>query len=220
MKWLSDRLEEDGFTPSQVTLLGQGGRLRMVKTYLDGEADIVPKPKPIFTIQPYLRLILGGTKLTISECSGQRTIAKVDKVFRGYIDRDFVNYGLDVEGVATPDTDVEVHELVRDGDFTDIYNSLGADLDKLVLTQDQVISFVETHRGWLRKDGYGTFFLLKEGNGFFVAGVSVHPDGLDVQARRLSDAYVWYGGYGRRFVLPQLTPAAFATEEVASKPAC
>lgn len=206
MKWLSDRLEEDEFTPSQVTLLGQGGRLRMVKKYLDGEADIVLKPKPILAQRSYLRLISGGTKLTVPACFGNRTIAKANGVFRGHIDRDFVDYGLDVVGVATTDTDVEVHELVRQESFYDIYNSVSVDLDKLVLTQDQVISFVEIHRNWLRSDGYGTFFLLREGNEFFV--VRVVYGHFRVHVHRLSHARPWYGVYGCRIVLPQLKPAS------------
>ncbi|MFA5888673.1 MAG: hypothetical protein WCW47_01200 [Candidatus Paceibacterota bacterium] len=211
MKWLSDRFEEDGLTPEQVNLIGSGGRLRMIKAYLDGDADIMPKVvKPTKKSAFYLRLVSGGETLTISACKGKRTIAKAKTVFRGYIDPDFVNYGLDVEGVATPNTDVEVHELVRNGKFVDIYANVGVPLDNLVMTQGQVISFCETHQDWLRMDGYGTFFLVKKDNEFFVASVRVCPFGLHVRAHRLSLDHVWDGEDRHRFVFPQLTAPVVA----------
>lgn len=160
---------------------------------------------------PYLRLISEGHSLTISACSGKRTIAKAKTLFRGYIDPDFVGYGLDVEGDATRDTDVEVYELIRDGNFENIYNSVGKELDKLVLTQDQAISFVENFREGLLTDGSRTFFLLKKGNKFFVAGVSFYSNGdILVLAYWLSSGFIWDSDDRLHFVFPQLIPASMA----------
>lgn len=210
----ADRLEAEGFTPGHITALGQHPRLADLKPWLDGEADIVLKPKveTVSAPEPYLRLISDGHKLTIPACSGGRTIARAGGVFRGYIDPDFVGYGLDdIEGAATPDTDVEVNELIRDGKAEDIYNSVGGDLDRFVLTQDQVISFVEIHRDWLRAGGYGTFFLLKKSNEFFFAYVDLSSDGkLYVNTYRLPSDYVWRSFYRLRFVLPTPTSASVA----------
>lgn len=176
-----------------------------------------PERKEDMSSVPYLRLISGGHSLTIKACSGKRTIAKAKMVFRGHIDPDFVGYGLDVEGVATPDMGVEVHELVSDGQFENIYNNVERDLEKLVLTQDQVISFVEDHLEGLRKDNSETFFLLKKGKDFFVARVS-SPDGeLLVLTYWLKSTIVWDSDDKLHFVFPQLTPASVVEEVAISK---
>ena len=156
-----------------------------------------------------LKLISAAHKLTIPARDGKRTIAKAKTVFTWGIDGDFKNWGLDLPGLATPTTDVEVHEMVKDGTFADIYAGTGRDLDKLVLTQDQVIAFVETHKAWLRTEGYGTFFLLKQGAEFFVASVDVDSDGtVGAGVRRFSDDFVWVAKCRHRFVLPQLSAVA------------
>jgi hypothetical protein len=68
---------------------------------------------------------------------------------------------------------------------------------------------VQKHRKWLRTDGYGTFFLLKVGNEFFVELVHVVSGGLlEARVRRFLHAYVWRAEYRRRFVLPQLAALA------------
>lgn len=166
---------------------------------------------------PYLRLISSGHKLTLPARSGKRTIAKAKRMFLpGYIHSDFVDYGLDVRGVATPETDVQVYELVRDGEFTDIYNGVGVDLDKLVLTQDQILTFVEICHDWLRTYGPETFFIMKNGKMFFVVGVVEDAPGRSIYPANLSYRGIWHRSHFHRFVLPQLTPASVA-EEVAGK---
>ena len=211
MNEVADAFEGDGFTANHLKVMVSGGRLTAIKLYLDGDAEIVPKPKPVSLPEPFLRSISEGKKITVPACTRLRVIAHAEDVFTWGIDGDFVRWNLDVPSVATPATDVEVHELIRDGKFEDIYGSTGVDLDKLVLTQDQVISFVETHKKWLRKDGNGTFFLFKEEvdgvEQFFVAIVHVASGlGPSAHVRRLSLGFVWSGDDGRRFVFPQLTP--------------
>lgn len=166
---------------------------------------------------PYLRLISSGHKLTIPACKGERTIAKAKRMFlRGHIHPDFGDCDLDVRGAATPETDVQVYELVRDGEFTDIYNGVGVDLDKLVLTQDQILTFVEICHDWLRTYGPETFFIMKNGKMFFVVGVVDDVPGISIYPANLSYRGIWHGSRSHRFVLPQLTPVS-VTEEVASK---
>lgn len=166
---------------------------------------------------PYLRLISGWTKLTLPARSGKRTIAKAKRMFLpGHIHSDFVDYGLDVRGVATLETDVQVYELVRDGEFTDICNGVGVDLDKLVLTQDQILTFLETCHDWLRTYGPETFFITKNGKMFFVVGVVDDVPGISIYPVNLFYRGIWHGSRSHRFVFPQLSPNSVA-EEVASK---
>ncbi|MHB1316866.1 MAG: hypothetical protein ACYCZW_03375 [Minisyncoccota bacterium] len=153
-----------------------------------------------------LKLISLGEKILIPATTGKRTIAKAKAVFPGYIDGDFVNYGCDIEGASAPETQTDVYELVEDGNYRKIFGSFGVNLDLLCLTQDQIITWVENNRHWLRTDGYGTFFLFKENGEFFVAHVSFDGAGaLEVYVSQLSDGLVWYAFSRHRIVFPQLT---------------
>ena len=76
------------------------------------------------------------------------------------------------------------------------YQSHPDNLDSLYLEQSQIISFVLNHPGWLRKDGYGTFFLTKEAREFFVAYAVFTAGRLGVYIRRFDRALVWHA---RRF---------------------
>lgn len=153
-----------------------------------------------------LKLISLGEKISIPATTGKRTIAKAKEVFgRGnYIDPGFRDY--DVEGAPAPEISTDVYELVEDGDYRQTFGGFGLNLDLLCLTQDQIISWVENNRKWLRTEGYGTAFLLKESGEFFVVSVSVGSMGdLPVHVRSLSYYYVWIADCGRRFVVPQQT---------------
>jgi hypothetical protein len=151
----------------------------------------------------YLKLISKGKKIIIGATDGSGTIAKAKKVFSGWIDPDFVKYGTDVKGQPTEKTPVKVFEMKRDATFTQIFGDFGENLNRLCLSQDQIIRFVEEHAKWLCEDGC-TFFLLKTGDEYFVASVGWRGGGLGVDARRLSCGGVWGAESGHRVVVPQL----------------
>jgi len=152
-----------------------------------------------------LRLLSGSEVIIIAPCDGKKTLAQTKDVFKSGIDSDFKNWKLDKQGLATEETSVQVYELARDVTFAQMFGSLGADLDKLCLTQHQIKAFCEQHSSWLRTDGYGTFFLFKEDEQFFVARVYVNSVGLDVYVDRFGRGLVWDAGCARRVVVPQLT---------------
>ena len=148
----------------------------------------------------YLKFISGDEKIFIAATDGKGTIAEAMDVFTGGIDKDFKNWGLDVAGKPTKRTKVQVHEMVKDGTFEQMF---GSNPDHLCFEQDQIVSFVKKHKKWLRTDGCATFFLFKVKGKFFVAGVvldsgrpNVYVDGLDYD-------YVWDAENRRRFVSPQ-----------------
>jgi hypothetical protein len=154
----------------------------------------------------YTRLISGEKNLELDETDGNSIIAGATEVFPGWIDPDFSNYGCNVKSKPTGKMKVSVHEMTRDGKFTQIFNSMSSDLNSLCLTQSQIIQFVQKHRKWLRDQGYGTFFLFKVGEKFFVALVfEVDLGRLWVYVRHLSNGYVWDAKYRPRIVVPQLT---------------
>jgi hypothetical protein len=156
------------------------------------------------TKNDYLKSISGGTEIIIGETDGMDTIARASDVFTCWIDSDFVNYGTNVKGQPTKETPVQVFEMIKNGTFAQIFGGFGENLDRLCLTQSQIIFFVKNHSKWLRTDGYVTFFLFKENGEFFVARVGWCGGGLKVFASRLSLDSVWRAGPRRCLVAPRL----------------
>jgi len=131
-------------------------------------------------------------------------------LFPSGIDSDFKNWNLNNAGAgqATGETLMDVHEMVADGTFTQIFTAITPDLEKIVMSQHQVIRFCEKYLAWLRQEGYGTFFLIKENGEYFVVNVDVHSVGLYACVGRLGIGDVWRGGSRLRVVAPQLIPLA------------
>ncbi len=153
----------------------------------------------------YLKLLSGAETLMLDALDGKETLATAKEVFPSGIDGDFKNWGTNKPGIATKEQAVDVHELVKDGTFAQMFGSLGTDLDKLCLTQSQIKNFCKKHPQWLRQNGYATFFLFKVEDQFFVAGVLVFSGGLDVNVHRFGFDFVWVAEYSLRMVVPQLT---------------
>ncbi len=150
-----------------------------------------------------LKLISGAEALELEPTDGRETIAKAKGTFPGWIDGDFENYGTDVKSGSTEKANVQVHEMIKDGTFAQIFGGLSDNLDALCLTQAQIIQFVKKHYKWLRTGGYGTFFLFKVGDEFFIAYVYVSSGGLKVYAFRFSHDDVWDAKDGHRVVVLQ-----------------
>ena len=140
--------------------------------------------------------------LIIEPLDGKATIAEAKKTFKGYIDPDFRNWKLDNPGKATAETGVAVYEMTANATFAQMFGSLADNLDRLVMTQSQIIRFCEKHAAWLRQDGFGTFFLIKEDNRYFVVDVYVDVDGLYVLVGHLEFGSVWHAGRQHRLVAP------------------
>jgi len=118
----------------------------------------------------YLRM-LSDMPITISHTTGDRTIAKSDRIFRRHIDHSFEKIGQSHLAVQKTNTSLCVYDLVKDGSFKDFFGSLPSNLDQLCLTQDQLIQFCEEYSESY-VDGHTVFFLLKESSYFQVASVS------------------------------------------------
>ncbi len=188
-------------------VIGRGDRLKvlMIIAYKAAVRELSQQ------VMNHLRLVSGGTTLTLKATSGQETIAQSKGIF-DWIDPDFVNYGCDVAGEAKPEMSVEVHEMMIDGDFQKIFGSFDAELDKLALTQEQIIGFVADHSAWLCTDGRSTFFLFKakiEGEeNFFVAFMGLYDEDFSVYVYRLSNGYNWSGDQHHRVVVSKLVPGS------------
>lgn len=152
----------------------------------------------------YLKLLSGAETLMLDALDGKETLATAKETFPSGIDGNFKNWGTNKPGIATKETAVDVYELVKDGNFAQMFGSLGTDLDKLCLTQAQIKNFCKKHPQLLRQNGYATFFLFKVEDQFFVARVYVNSDGLYVNVNRFVRDNVWGAGSSHRMVVPKM----------------
>jgi len=133
-----------------------------------------------------LRLISGSKPLLLNPTDGQETLAGAADLFR-YIDSNFEHWNCHTVGPPTQEAAVQVHEIVRDSTFQEIFGSFGVTVDRLALTQAQIKQFAKRYPVWLKKGGNGTFFVFQIGDEFLVAAVYFFLDGrLRVRVRRLT----------------------------------
>lgn len=151
-----------------------------------------------------LQPISGGEKLMIEALDGKKYIADAKKTFKSLISSNFKNLKLNHSGPATAEILVDVREIVGDGKFVQIFTEIISDLDKIVMTQAQIIRFCEKHPTWLCQEGSATFFLTKVNGEYLVVSVRVFSGGLFVDVYRLEYDNVWLGEYRHRVVSPQL----------------
>lgn len=135
--------------------------------------------------------------ITIPPLKGTKVI--VDSKLFSYIDSDFKNWGATEKGIPTKEMKLDVFEMDKDARFDEMMS-----IDNL-LTQEQILYFVENHRDLLRQEGFVTFFPFKSDDRVFVASVYVRVGGaLSARVYRFSFDYVWYAGDRLRVVVPQL----------------
>lgn len=189
-----------GFSVDEIARLEEkkGKWLPEVEAILRKAAE---KPNPI------LRRLYEEERIVIGPTDGSETIAQASNVFTGGIDPDFINWDLDHPCEPTEEREVEVQEMAESATFAGMFAFLLPDLDSLVLTQHQVKSFCREHRDKLHPEGWATFFLLKEGEEFFVANVFANSGGqLEVLVCQFENDCVWDAEDRHRLVVPQLSP--------------
>ncbi len=160
-----------------------------------------------------LRLISGAEILTLDPTDGQETMAEAGELFNAGLDGDFKMWKTNVKGSPTQSQKIVIHEQIKDGRFEQIYGGIGDNLDRMCLSQAQIIQFFKrkTYKNYLIHEkpgdaGYGWFrFLFKVGDEFFVADVFVSSGGgLGANVRRFANSFVWIAESRGRFVVPQL----------------
>jgi len=87
------------------------------------------------------KVISTGTEIKLEALDGKAYIYDAKKTFSSFIDEDFKNWGLNCPGRASTETLFDVSEVVADGTFIQIFTDISGDLDKIVMTQAQIIRF-------------------------------------------------------------------------------
>lgn len=149
-----------------------------------------------------LVLIPEGKKITIKALpAGNTTILRAKGTFFK-IYSDFKHYGLDNEQVASKETTVSVYKLKQKAEtLSEVFNSLGRDLNEIYLTQSQVIDFCQNNPQLLCQNG-PTLYLIKENNEFFVIKMYSDNNGLQVSVDRLDDKDALFSVSNYHLVIP------------------
>ncbi len=184
--------------------------LRVIKYYERHLHEIPEALARGFILPDILQLLSKNESIVIDACDGTETLANAKEVFQG-IDHELKNWSINKLCIATKEQVVDVYQLVEDANFEEMFSSIGAELDKLCLTQHQIKSFCKKHRIWLRTYPYATFFLFKEERQFFIADVdeiygSGHREDLRVCGHRFEERdFVCNGDASHRVVVPRLS---------------
>lgn len=198
---LMRQAQELGVSEEEIHVLATPDGVPHMKKFVEGLKSPAPEiPKPVYLHQLYV-----GEEVTLDSTDGLKTIARAKEVFLRGINSDFMNWDLDTPAQPTKTTKVSVHEMFeQDGTLAEIYGSLGHPLDRLCLTQHQIIDFCVKHKNRLRQKGF-TFFLFKVRAHYFVASVYVNTVAdRSAHVYRFSYDDVWYAKCRPQFVLPQL----------------
>jgi hypothetical protein len=165
-----------------------------------------------------LRLISDGHTLILPASDGSRLICDAKDTFKSGIDYDFIAWGVNKPGIATPAAPIQLHEVIDDGKFVDIFRSLPGKWSQKWLSQNQVIDFCTTLPEWVER-GVDTFILIKKDenkpinekkpkDNLVVVILGINVSGLRVGVSCLDNSGVRDGKCHLRVVSPELTPLA------------
>ena len=139
-----------------------------------------------------LKIVSGAERMVIEALDGQLCIPIAKKIFGGFISDKFGIFGLNNFRPATKETSVEISQVIKKSTTAEVFNSITPELDKLVLTQHQVIRFCEKYPDWYNNENSHILFLTKNSrtdiDEYFVISVSWSCDALQ--------SSVWSLNYG------------------------
>jgi len=195
-----ERLDHEGVTQEELKLIRSddavAASVKEVLARTLGETEVQ---------QPILRLISDGHSLVIDATDGTALISEAKDVFTGWIDPNFVNWHVSEPSEPTPDTPVQVYELMRNATFEQMFSSICADWNQICLAQSQIIGFVEKYADWLHPNNLANFFPFKAIEDFFVADVHFDDrESLYASVHQFGYDYSWRAENRHRVVLPQL----------------
>lgn len=206
------QIYESGYFSDLIKANGQGQltaerRIAVQKVLGIEEKETAQAPAEI--VRGCLKLVSGAETISLDADDGTVTLANAVDVFTGYLDSDFENYGTNVHGPEMPAINVQVWELIKNGNFKTIFAGIINNPSLLCIGQGQVKQFPQKFGKWVRSDRI-TFVPFKvkfpdDHEEIFVAGLNRYDDGrLRAFVCRFSGGDVWFAGYGAWFVLPQL----------------
>ncbi len=154
-----------------------------------------------------IKLISAGKKIMIEDLSGEATIAQTKKIIKSCHESFFENQELNQPGIATGQALLAVHELVREASFAKMFAAVSNHLDKIVMTQHQIIRCCEKYPIYFCPKDFATFFLTKRNwqklateDNLLVIHLHLRSDGFYAVADSFRDDYPWSAIYHHRII--------------------
>jgi hypothetical protein len=205
-----DAFEAAGYTPQELTKLGQYRALGDFRLVLNGLGKIVRnavvetlKEKKIF----FRRVCV--VKLGSTDSAG--TYYKVRRAFNVALRAILERFGIVLYGIA-PEMKIAVDELILDGKFSDFIGNTTEELEKRRLLGAQLVKFFEDYPDKLHKKCHAMLSVLTENDkpvvpdlaNVFVAEVYMLEDNkLSVNMYRFNDDRIFYYAEDKyRFLYP------------------
>lgn len=150
-----------------------------------------------------LRPVSNNEHIVIDACDGTETFNNEDMFEVGifYVDK----VSTDGSVLPTKKTLVRVYEIVKDGTFEEICGAVGVSIDRLCLTEHQIIGFFKNCKKWMHPNHCGTYFIFKSGDKIAVAGISGWRGGFRVSVHTLHEYVSWSVESLPRLVVPRIT---------------
>lgn len=94
-----------------------------------------------------------------------------------------------------------VYQLNEDLKTSEIFKSFRVNMNKLCLSENQVLCFCKKYPEELKSEGLATFFLVKKGNKYFVFDVHKGNDKILVVVSDMQNSRIWQGKHAYRIVV-------------------
>ncbi len=146
-------------------------------------------------------LSLVGARI-IHQTTGKITFANTKEMSSIVLDNRLKLLQQEVHSVATPEFPVVEYELIQNAKFSQIFTG---DLNRLCLTQEQIINFICDRNNWINlQSGKNiTLFLLKVNSDFFVVtAIASLNSAQELKLYDLSYDGTWCSYFFNRFIFP------------------
>lgn len=152
-----------------------------------------------------LHLVTTKKPLMIDAVDGTQLIMNDQDVFKLGIDTLFKRCAdNNKHSCPTLETVVQNYRLTSGANFLQIFKSLSSNLDKLCLSQHQIINFCSNYSNKLCQSKYATFFLFKGNYELLVARLGTFAGELGIRLYKLNDYSIWFAKDYRQIIVPQL----------------
>ena len=148
-------------------------------------------------------VLLNPEPLIISAVSGEEILAQAQDVFLAGVDKNFRLWRTDRPGRPSPETAIDIYEMVRLADFPELFSEINPNLDRLCFTQHQIKEFFRWHGNVVLPD-YGMHLLFEERDQKFLVRVRNFSGYLDIHIRRLGWEDAWKFSYLRHLAVPRV----------------
>jgi hypothetical protein len=155
-------------------------------------------------VNPYLKILSVNETLIIDALNSGEFLVGVKDILQPGVSIALKNTIANKPAVATKEQVVDVYQQVRRGTLAQMYCSLGADLDKLCLTQAQINNFSKKYPDWLRGDGYATFFMFKFDGQYLIDRRCSSPSGQTSGYNHLGYEHEYGPECSYRLVVPRV----------------